>query len=164
MYWKIPRPKRFTKGRDFAPRGPRNCPRAKPRRTSRFPEGGGFAHLGPREIFRSEEVFPNTSLHSAADTIQWPLHTRMVRRCHSSASCDSNEPASQLASFTSVVTLPVIILIFTIILNWYYWSPKPQCSYVQLEVNPLSGKLLLFYSIEYMYICQNAAWKHSYYM
>ena len=32
MYWKIhpPRPKRFPKGGDFAPRGPRDCPRAKP--------------------------------------------------------------------------------------------------------------------------------------
>ena len=30
MYWKIhsPRPKRFPKGGDFAPRGPRDCPRA----------------------------------------------------------------------------------------------------------------------------------------
>ena len=32
MYRKIhpPRPKRFPKGGDFAPRGPRDCPRAKP--------------------------------------------------------------------------------------------------------------------------------------
>ena len=30
MYWKIhpPRPKRFPEGGDFAPRGPRDCPRA----------------------------------------------------------------------------------------------------------------------------------------
>ena len=32
MYWKIhsPRPNRFPKSGDFAPRGPRDCPRAKP--------------------------------------------------------------------------------------------------------------------------------------
>ena len=32
MYWEIypPRPERFPKGGDFAPRGPRDCLRAKP--------------------------------------------------------------------------------------------------------------------------------------
>ena len=135
-------------------------------RSERLPEGKAPPDLAisrGKSLGQRKYFLTPPSSQQCSDTIQWLVHARMVRRCHSSASCDSNEPASQLASFTSVVTLPVIILIFNIILNWNC-SPKPQCSYVQLEVHPLSRKLLLFYSIEYMYICQNAAWKHSYYM
>ena len=144
MYWKI------------IPRGPRDLPRAGfcTPRSERLPEGKAPPDLAisrGKSLVQRKYFLTHPSTRQCLDTIQWLVHARMVRRCHSSASCDSNEPASQLAGFTSVVTLPVIILIFTIILNWYYWSPKPQCSYVQLEVHPLSGKLLLFYSIEYIF-------------
>ena len=57
MYWEIhpPRPERFPKGGDFAPRGPRDCPRAKP-------EGRGVQNPRPREISRAEGgVFSNAS-------------------------------------------------------------------------------------------------------
>ena len=61
MYRKIhsPRPKRFPKGGDFAPRGPRDCPRAKPEGNL---EGRGVQNPRPREISRAEGgVFPNAS-------------------------------------------------------------------------------------------------------
>jgi len=61
MYWKIhsPRPKRFPKGGDFAPRGPRDCPRAKPEGNL---EGRGVQNPRPREISRAEVgVFSNAS-------------------------------------------------------------------------------------------------------
>ena len=61
MYWKIhsPRPKRFPKGGDFAPRGPRDCPRAKPEGNL---EGRGVQNPRLREISRAEGgVFSNAS-------------------------------------------------------------------------------------------------------
>ena len=59
MYWEIhpPRPKRFPKGGDFAPRDPRDCTRAKPEGNL---EGRGVQNPHPREISRAEGgVFPN---------------------------------------------------------------------------------------------------------
>ena len=61
MYWEIhpPRPKRFPEGGDFAPRGPRDCPRAKPEGNL---EGRGVQNPRPREISRAEgAVFPDAS-------------------------------------------------------------------------------------------------------
>ena len=61
MYWEIhpPRPERFPKGGDFAPRGPRDFPRAKPEGNL---EGRGVQNPRPREISRAEgDVFPNAS-------------------------------------------------------------------------------------------------------
>ena len=61
MYRKIhpPRPKRFPKGGDFAPRGPRDCPRAKPEGNL---EGRGVQNPRTREISRAEGgVFSDTS-------------------------------------------------------------------------------------------------------
>ena len=61
MYWEIhpPRPERFPKGGDFAPRGPRDLPRAKPEGNL---EGRGVQNPRPREISRAEgDVFPNAS-------------------------------------------------------------------------------------------------------
>ena len=61
MYWKIhsPRPKRFPKGGNFAPRGPRDCPRAKPEGNL---EGRGVQNPHRREISRAEVgVFSNAS-------------------------------------------------------------------------------------------------------
>ena len=61
MYWEIhpPRPERFPKGGDFAPRGPRDFPRAKPEGNL---EGRGVQNPRPREISRAEGgVFPNAS-------------------------------------------------------------------------------------------------------
>ena len=61
MYWEIhpPRPERFPKGVDFAPRGPRDFPRAKPEGNL---EGRGVQNPRPREISRAEgDVFPNAS-------------------------------------------------------------------------------------------------------
>ena len=65
MYWKIhpPRPKRFPEGGDFAPRGPRDCPRAKPEGNL---EGRGVQNPRLREISRAEGgVFSNASLLSS---------------------------------------------------------------------------------------------------
>ena len=65
MHWEIhpPRSSRFPSGGDFAPRGPRDCPRAKPEGNL---EGRGVQNPRPREISRaSGDVFPNTSLLSA---------------------------------------------------------------------------------------------------
>ena len=62
MHWKIhpPRPSRFPSGGDFAPLGPRDCPRASP---SGNLSGLGVQNPRPREISRaSGDVFPNTSL------------------------------------------------------------------------------------------------------
>ena len=54
-----PRPKRFPKGGDFAPRGPRDCPRAKPEGNL---EGRGVQNPRTREISRAEGgVFSDTS-------------------------------------------------------------------------------------------------------
>ena len=61
MYWEIhpPRPERFPEGGDFAPRGPRDCPRAKPEGNL---EGRGVQNPRPREISRAEAgVFSDTS-------------------------------------------------------------------------------------------------------
>ena len=61
MYRKIhhPRPERFPEGGDFAPRGPRDCPRAKPEGNL---EGRGVQNPRPREISRAEAgVFSDTS-------------------------------------------------------------------------------------------------------
>ena len=65
MHWEIhpPRPSRFPSGGDFAPLGPRDCPRASP---SGNLSGLGVQNPRPREISRaSGDVFPNTSLLSA---------------------------------------------------------------------------------------------------
>ena len=61
MYWEIhpPRPERFPEGGDFAPRGPRDCPRAKPEGNL---EGRGVQNSRTREILRAEGgVFSDTS-------------------------------------------------------------------------------------------------------
>ena len=61
MYRKIhpPRPERFPEGGDYAPRGPRDCPRAKPEGNL---EGRGVQNPRPREISRAEGgVFSDTS-------------------------------------------------------------------------------------------------------
>ena len=61
MYRKIhpPRPERLPEGGDFAPRGPRDCPRAKPEGNL---EGRGVQNPRPREISRAEGgVFSDTS-------------------------------------------------------------------------------------------------------
>ena len=61
MHWKIhpPRPSRFPSGGDFAPLGPRDCPRASP---SGNLSGLGVQNPPPREISRaSGGVFSNTS-------------------------------------------------------------------------------------------------------
>ena len=65
MHWKIhpPRPSRFPSGGDFAPLGPRDCPRASP---SCNLSGLGVQNPHPWEIsWASGGVFPNTSLLSA---------------------------------------------------------------------------------------------------
>ena len=65
MHWKIhpPRPSRFPSGGDFAPLGPRDCPRASP---SGNLSGLGVQNPRPWEIsWASGSVFSNTSLPSA---------------------------------------------------------------------------------------------------
>ena len=58
-----PRPSRFPSGGDFAPLGPRDCPRASP---SGNLSGLGVQNPRPWEIsWASGDVFPNTSLLSA---------------------------------------------------------------------------------------------------
>ena len=69
MYCKIhpPRPRRFPKGGDFAPRGPRDCPRARPEGNLEGNlEGRGVQNPRTREISMAEEgVFSDTSLLEA---------------------------------------------------------------------------------------------------
>ena len=65
MHWKIhpPRPSRFPSGGDFAPLGPRDCPRASP---SGNLSGLGVQNPRPWEIsWASGGVFSDTSLLSA---------------------------------------------------------------------------------------------------
>ena len=65
MHWKIhpPRPSRFPSGGDFAPLGPRDCPRASP---SGNLSGLGVQNPRPWEIsWASGSGFSNTSLLSA---------------------------------------------------------------------------------------------------
>ena len=66
MYWKIhsPRPKRFPKGGDFAPRGPRDCPRAISVDLSFniTPVASGYQEIHPYSAMNIDSVKINTSL------------------------------------------------------------------------------------------------------
>ena len=99
MHWKIhpPRPSRFPKGGDFAPLGPRDCPRAISRASGcKIPALG--KSLGPRGVYfpihPSSRQCTDTLYNSQSIRLQWWYtdnilqHNVMYHTTHSQVHCN----------------------------------------------------------------------------
>ena len=132
MHWKIhpPRPSRFPSGGDFAPLGPRDCPRASP---SGNLSGLGVQNPRPWEIsWASGSVFSNTSLLSAVygynrNILQW----RPIKVIQIPSVWKRKENDHQILFMVTKCT-DKSFCIHWILCSWRFYEPRPRIFYVNM--------------------------------